>query len=473
LLWVAPGAAAGSGYDIWQESAYRGDVFVFEALSERLQGIFRSLRGQGALSEAHVDAALREVRLALLEADVHFKVVKQLLDRVRVAATGQAVLKSLTPDQAVLRVVRDEMVAVLGGDLAPRVLTSPRPPSVVLMAGLQGSGKTTTVAKLGRWLSARGSHPLLVSTDVNRPAAREQLRTLGAQADQKVHHPLGSADPREILRSALREAGDLGHDFVIVDTAGRLHIDEALMTELQELKTIASPSEVLYVADALTGQDAVRSAEEFHRRIGFTGIVLTKLDGDARGGAALSAAAVTGCPVKFAGVGEKVDGLEPFLPSRMVARILGMGDVLGLIERAEEAADHEKGEELVRKLRRGEFTLEDYRDQMTQLRRMGPLDQVLSMIPGAGSLSGVDVDAGEAEMRRAIAIIDSMTAKERRDSSIINGSRKKRIARGSGSAVEDVNRLLKQFAQARRLMKGLGGGAKAMKRMAARLPHFR
>jgi signal recognition particle subunit SRP54 len=446
---------------------------VFEVLSEKLQGIFRSLRGRGALSEAQVDAALREVRLALLEADVHFRVVKQLIERVRAAATGQEVLKSLTPDQAVLRVVRDEMVALLGGTEPPEVRTAARPPSVVLLAGLQGSGKTTTAAKLGRWLSARGGHPLLVSTDLNRPAAREQLRTVGAQAGQRVHHPDGLADPRDLLRSALGEARALGHDFVLVDTAGRLHIDDALMAELQELKAIAEPSEVLYVADALTGQDAVRSAEEFHRRIGITGIVLTKLDGDARGGAALSAAAVTGCPVKFAGVSEKVNGLEPFQPGRMVARLLGMGDVLGLIERAEEVFDREQGEELVRKVRRGEFTLEDYRDQMGQLRKMGPLDQVLAMLPGMGSLQGVDVNEGEKEMGRAIAIIGSMTPQERRDPSIINGSRKKRIARGSGNAVEDVNRLLKQFVQARKLMKGLGGGGRAMKRMAARLPQFR
>ncbi|HSB60962.1 MAG TPA: signal recognition particle protein [Vicinamibacteria bacterium] len=446
---------------------------MFEALSDRLQGIFRSLRGQGTLSEAHVDAALREIRLALLEADVHFRVAKQLLERVRGRATGQEVLKSLTPDQAVLRIVRDEMVALLGGDEPPRIQTAAKPPSVVLVAGLQGSGKTTSTGKLGRWLASAGRHPLLVSTDVQRPAAREQLRTLGRQAGLPVHHPEVLGEPRSILQSALDEARSLGHDFVLVDTAGRLHVDDELMAELAELKALARPSEVLYVADALTGQDAVRSAEEFHRRIGITGIVLAKLDGDSRGGAALSAAAVTGCPVKFAGVGERVDALEPFHPGRMVSRILGMGDVLGLIARAEETVDHDKAEELARKLRRSEFTLEDYRDQMAQLRKMGPLDQVLSMIPGMGSLKGVDVDAGEREIRRAVAIIDSMTPRERRDPAVINGSRRKRIAKGSGHSVEDVNRLLKQFAQARKLMKGLGGGAKAMKRLAARLPQFR
>jgi signal recognition particle subunit SRP54 len=296
---------------------------------------------------------------------------------------------------------------------------------------------------------------------------------VGEQAGQKVHHPEGLSEPRAILESALGEARAVGHDIVLVDTAGRLHIDDALMSELQDLKTLALPSETLYVADAMTGQDAVRSAEEFHRRVGITGIVLSKLDGDARGGAALSAAAVTGCPVKFAGLGEKVEALEPFDPARMVSRILGMGDVLGLIEKAEAFADREQAEALVQKLRKSEFTLEDYRDQLRQLRKMGPLDQVLQMLPGMGSLKGIDVDAGEREMRRAVAIIDSMTPRERRDPAVLNGSRRKRIAKGSGHAVEDVNRLLKQFVQARKLMKGMSGGAKAMKRFAGRVPQFR
>jgi signal recognition particle subunit SRP54 len=445
---------------------------VFEALSDRLQGIFRSLRGQGSLSEAQVEAALREIRLALLEADVHFRVVKQLLERVRARAAGQEILKSLTPDQAVLRVVRGELVAVLGGDEAPHIQAASRPPSVVLLTGLQGSGKTTTAAKLARWLAAAGHHPLLVSTDVQRPAAREQLLTLGERSGLKVHHP-PAAGARALLESALAEARALGHDFVVVDTAGRLHVDDELMRELAELKQAAAASEVLYVADALTGQDAVRSAEEFERRVGITGIVLTKLDGDSRGGAALSAAAVTGRPVKFAGVGEKLDAFEPFQPSRMVSRLLGMGDVLGLIARVEQSVDRERAEDLARKLRRSDFTLEDYREQLGQLRKLGPLDQVLSMLPGARSLAGVDTEAGEREMRRAIAIIDSMTPRERREPSLVNGSRRKRIARGSGTAVEDVNRLLRQFAQARKLMKGLSGGGKAMQRLAARLPQFR
>jgi signal recognition particle subunit SRP54 len=446
---------------------------LFDTLGDRLQTIFRSLRGQGSLDEGQVDAALREIRLALLEADVHFKVVKKFLEGVRTRAVGQDVLKSLTPDQAVLRIVRDEMVAALGGDEPPRIATAARPPSVVLMTGLQGSGKTTTSAKLARWLAAGGHHPLLVSTDVQRPAAREQLRAYATAAGLKVHHPEGTSTPEALLRSALDEARAVGHDFVLVDTAGRLHVDDALMAELADLQKIAAPSEVLYVADALTGQDAVRSAEEFHKRIGITGIVLTKLDGDSRGGAALSAAAVTGRPVKFAGLGEKVDAFEPFTPSRMVGRLLGLGDVLGLIQKAEEFADQEQAEALFNKMRRSELTLEDYRSQMAQMRKMGSLQDVLGMIPGLGALKGVDVDQGEREIRRAMAIIDSMTPRERREPAVINGSRRKRIAKGSGSTVEDVNRLLKQFAQLKKFTKTMGGGAGAMKRLAGRFPQFR
>ena len=445
---------------------------VFDALSDKLEGVFRTLRGQGSLTPADVEAALREIRLALLEADVHFKVAKQFLDRVREKALGQEVLKSLTPAQAVIRVVRDEMVALLGGEEPARLQTSARLPSVILMAGLQGSGKTTAAAKLAAWLVKSGNHPLLVSTDVYRPAAREQLLSIGTKAGLKVHHPAALSDPAAIVRSALEEARAVGHDFLIVDTAGRLHVDDELMTELQQLKTLAQPSEVLYVADAMTGQDAVRSAEEFHRRIGVTGIVLSKLDGDARGGAALSAAAVTGCPVKFAGVGERVDEFELFHPARMAGRILGMGDVLGLIEKAEQHVDRAKAEEMVRKLRRSEFTLEDYKEQLGQVRKMGSLDQVLAMIPGIGSRAkDVDTAAGEKEIRRHVSIIDSMTLLERREPSVINGSRRKRIAKGSGTTVEDVNRLLKQYVQARKMMKQFGGGGGQMlKKLAARMP---
>ena len=447
---------------------------MFDSLSERLEGVFRSLRAQGTVSEAQVDAAMRDLRLALLEADVHFRVVKDFLERVRSRAVGQEVLKSLTPAQAVLRVVRDEMVELLGGATPAPLKSAPRPPSVVMLTGLQGSGKTTSAAKLARWLARSGRHPMLVSVDVNRPAAREQLLTLGRQAGVAVHHPEAASDARTLVGSALREARAVGHDFVLVDTAGRLHVDEALMDELVELEQLAQPSEVLYVADAMTGQDAVRSASEFARRVGISGLVLTKLDGDARGGAALSAAAVTGRPVKFAGVGEKLEDFEAFQPARMVSRILGMGDVLGLIERVEETVDREQAEAMARRLRRSEFTLEDFREQMRQLRKLGPLEQVISMLPGARSLRGVDSEAGEREMRRSAAIIDSMTPLERREPSSINGSRRRRIASGSGTRVEDVNRLLRQFAQARKLMKNLGGAhGSALKRLAARLPQVR
>jgi len=443
---------------------------MFESLSQRLQDVFRSLRGQGVLNEARVDAALREIRLALLEADVHFKVVKQLLARVREKAIGQEVLKSLTPDQAVLRIVRDELVEVLGGAPAPRLARGSRVPASVLMTGLQGSGKTTTSVKLAAWLSRSGHHPLLVSTDVYRPAAREQLRSYAAQAGLPVHHP-ESDDPLAILRSALTEARSVGHEYLIVDTAGRLHVDDELMQELVELRGVCEPSEVLYVADAMTGQDAVRSAEEFGRRIGMTGIVLSKLDGDARGGAALSAAAVTGCPVRFAGVGEKPADLEPFQPERMVGRVLGAGDVLGLIERAEQAIDHEQAARSLERLRRNEFTLEDYRDQLRQLGKLGSLQQVLEMLPGVGGrIKGVDTERGERELKLAGVIIDSMTLRERRDPGVINGSRRRRIAAGSGTRVEDVNRLLKQFQQARKMMKGMGGGKGKLKRLASMMP---
>jgi signal recognition particle subunit SRP54 len=448
---------------------------VFDALSEKLQGVFRSLRGEGTLKESHVDEALRQIRMALLEADVHFKVVKDFLERVRARAIGQDVLKSLTPGQAVVRVVRDEMIAMLGVAGGGRLQTSSKLPSIVLMTGLQGSGKTTTTAKLARWLQKGGHSALLVSTDVYRPAAREQLKTLALGSGLSVHHPAALDKPEDIVRSAIDEAKARGHEFLLVDTAGRLHIDDELMDELTRLKGLTQPTEILYVADSMTGQDAVRSASEFHRRVGITGVVLTKMDGDARGGAALSTAAVTGCPVKFAGTGEKAEAFEAFDPERMVGRLLGMGDVLGLIERAEEAFDAEQAEKAAQRFLRNEFTLEDFREQITQLRKMGPLDQVLSMIPGLNQsqMKNVDMDAGEREIKRNAAIIDSMTLRERRDPQIINGSRRKRIAKGSGTAVEDVNRLLKQYAQARKMMKSLGGGGKAMKRLASRFAHLR
>jgi signal recognition particle subunit SRP54 len=446
---------------------------VFDSLTQRLQSIFATLRGRGALTEKDVDVALRDVRIALLEADVHFQVVKDFLVKVRAKATGQEVLKSLTPAQAVIRVVRDELVELLGGEAPARLNLAAKPPAVIFMVGLQGSGKTTTTAKLAVWLAAAKHYPLLISTDVYRPAAREQLRILAQQAGLAVHHPEDERSPLELLRLGLGEARSKGHDVLLVDTAGRLHVDDDLMEELRQLTTIAPPSEILFVADAMTGQDAVRSAGEFKRRIGTTGIVLTKLDGDARGGAALSATSVTGCPIKFVGVGEKLEDFEPFHPPRLASRILGMGDILSLIERAEQTVDREKSEELARKMLRSEFTLEDFREQLGQVRKLGPLDRVIGMLPGAGALRGMDAERGEQEIRRSLAILDSMTLVERRDASVINGSRRKRIARGSGTRVEDVNRLMKQYLQMRKMLKGLKGGPASLRRMATQLQHLR
>jgi signal recognition particle subunit SRP54 len=444
---------------------------MFDALSDRLQTALGSLTGRGRVTEEDVDTAMREVRLALLEADVNYKVVKGFVKRVKERAIGTEVIENVNAGQMIVKIVHEELTAILGeGDRTFRYDGSP---AVVMMVGLQGSGKTTSAAKLARWIVRQGRQPMLVAADIHRPAAIDQLKTLGATLSIPVYSAPAGTPVVQIATDALAQARQTGRDVVILDTAGRLHVDDELMAELAELQATAEPSEVLYVADALTGQDAVRSADEFHKKIGITGIVLTKLDGDSRGGAALSAAAVTGRPVKFAGLGEKVEAFEPFEPGRMVSRILGMGDVLGLIARAEETVELEKAEELARKIRRSEFSLEDYRDQMRQLKKMGPLDQVLSMMPGMGSLKGVDVDRGEDEMRRSIAIIDSMTPRERAEPSVINGSRRKRIARGSGNSVQDVNRLLRQFAQTRKLMKGLGSGSKAMKRLAARMPQLR
>jgi signal recognition particle subunit SRP54 len=446
---------------------------VFDTLGDKLQAVFRSLRGKGTLSSSDVEAALREVRLVLLEADVHFQVVKDFLARVRERATGQEVLGSLTPAQSVIRVVRDEMVAMLGGATPHRLATAPRPPTVIVLVGLQGSGKTTSSAKLGAWLAKGGHHPLLVSTDTRRPAAREQLRTLGASVNVPVHHPEGALDPEDLLRSALAETRAVGYDVLVVDTAGRLHVDDELMDELARLQDLASASEILFVGDAMTGQDAVKSASAFKRRFDVTGIILSKLDGDARGGAALSIASVTGVPLKFAGVGERLEDFEAFDAERMVGRILGMGDVLALIERAEQVVDREQAEALALKVRRAQFSLEDYREQLRQVRKMGPLDKILGMIPGAPAMRDVDTEAGEREMRRTLAILDSMTQAERADHSLMNGSRRKRIARGSGTKVEDVNRVVKQYIQTRKMMKSLSGGPKALRRFAGRLGAFR
>jgi signal recognition particle subunit SRP54 len=434
---------------------------MFDSLSTRLQDVFRSLRGEARLSEQTVEAALREIRLALLEADVNFKVVKAFIDRVRDKAVDQEVLRSLTPAQQVVRIVRDEMLALFGdtvGGLPP----SQARPRVILLLGLQGSGKTTTAGKLGRWLAKQGRHPVLVSTDVRRPAAIEQLTVVAKQAGVRVHDPAGDTDPVRRATGALTEARNSGFDVVIVDTAGRLHIDDDLMIELQAIKDAVQPTDLLYVADAMTGQDAIKSAGEFNRRIGVSGVVLTKMDGDARGGAALSVVGVVGVPIAFAGSGERLQDLEPFHPDRVVSRVLGMGDVLSLIEKAEEVVSLEQAENLEEKIRRNEFTLDDFRDQLRAIKKMGPLEQILGMLPGMGNLKQLTANReaiDDRQLGRIEAIISSMTPKERLNHQIINGSRRKRIAKGSGTTVEEVNRLLKQFVQMKKMLKQIGGMA--------------
>ncbi|RMG43803.1 MAG: signal recognition particle protein [Acidobacteria bacterium] len=427
---------------------------VFESLSERLRGVVGRVRGSGRITEKDLDEALREIRVALLEADVAYRVVREFLARVREKSLGQEVLRSLTPGQQVVRIVRDELVRLLGGsDARTPLRTSPHPPSVYMLAGLQGSGKTTTAAKLGRWLAGRGRHPLVAPVDLQRPAAVLQAIQVARQAGVAAFEHDGTGDPVSRAREAVTEARRQGFDVVLLDTAGRLHVDDDLMDELVAIRDAVEPVERLYVADAMTGQDAVRSAAAFHERIGLTGVVLTKLDGDARGGAALSVAAVTGVPVRFAGVGEKTDALEPFDPERMAGRILGMGDVLGLIERAEAAIDREEAKRIERSVRSRQFTLETFRDALRQMRRMGPLQQILGMLPGAALPPGVEVD--EREVVRMEAIIDSMTREERANWRLIDGSRRRRIARGSGTRVQDVNRLLKQFMEMQKMMKRL------------------
>jgi len=439
---------------------------MFDALSSRLQDVFRSIRGEGRLTEETVEAGLREIRMALLEADVNFKVVKAFIDRVRERALDQEVLRSLTPAQQVVRIVRDEMLALFGDAKGGLQATDQRP-RVVLMLGLQGSGKTTTTGKLGRWLTRQGRHPLVVSTDVRRPAAIEQLNVLGRQASVRVHDPKDELDPVTRARGAVTEAKNVGCDVVIVDTAGRLHIDDTLMAELEAIKAAVEPVDLLYVADAMTGQDAIKSAGEFNRRVGVTGVVLSKLDGDARGGAALSVVSVVGVPIAFVGSGERLDDLEAFHPDRVVSRLLGMGDVLSLIEKAEAAIDVGDAQKLEQKLRANEFTLEDFRDQLRTIRKMGPLESILGMIPGMGNIKQLaENKPDEGQLNRIEAIIGSMTPHERRRHDVINGSRRKRIARGSGTSVEEVNRLLKQFVQMRKMLKQLGamqGGGKGMR----------
>jgi signal recognition particle subunit SRP54 len=429
---------------------------MFDALSNRLQDVFQSLKGETRLTPETVEAALREIRLALLEADVNFKVVKAFIDRVRDRAMDQEVLKSLTPSQQVVKIVRDELIALFG-DAKGGLQESSSRPRVILMLGLQGSGKTTTSAKLGRWLAKQGRHPLLVSTDVRRPAAIQQLTVMGEKADVRVHDPAGEMDPVARAKSALAAARNMGQDVVIVDTAGRLHIDDELMHELVAIKEASGPADLLYVADAMTGQDAIKSAGEFNRQVGVTGVVLTKIDGDARGGAALSVVSVVGVPIAFVGAGERIEDLEAFHADRFVSRLLGMGDVLTLIERAEEAIDTQEAEKLEEKIKKGGFSLEDFRDQLKTLRKMGPLEHILGMLPGMGAVKQLkDQKPDERQLRRIEAVINSMTPEERKHAEIIDGSRRKRIARGSGTSVEDVNRLLKQFNEMQRMLKVVG-----------------
>src|SRR5256712_2511429 len=430
---------------------------MLDSLSTRLQAIFDKLGGRGRLSEENIQEALREVRVALLEADVNFKVVRAFVDRVRTRAVGQDVLASLTPAQQVVKVVHRELVELLGGS-GHRLAVASRPPTVIMLMGLQGSGKTTTAAKLARFYTKQGQHPLLAAADTQRPAAMEQLRTLGAQVGVPVTGAPGQT-PLEICRAAREEAAARGLTPLILDTAGRLHIDEALLGELQVIRREVAPHHVLLVVDAMTGQDAVTIADRFNQAVGIDAVILTKLDGDSRGGAALSVRHVTGRPIAFVGVGEKTDALEPFHPDRLASRILGMGDVLSLVEKAQAAVDQAKAEELARRLREDTFSLEDFREQLKQVRQMGPLDQILGMLPFGKMLKGApkDLDGESADLGRFDAIIGSMTPGERRNPEVINGSRRQRIARGSGTSVQDVNRLLKQYAQLRKVMKQFKG----------------
>jgi signal recognition particle subunit SRP54 len=431
---------------------------MFDSLTQRLQGVFKKLSGQTRISEATLNESLREVRMALLEADVHVGVVKELTGAVREKAVGEEVARSLTPGQQVIKIVREELERLLGQGESGDLNLSGKPPNVILMVGLQGSGKTTTTAKLGAWLKKNGRYPYLVPADIYRPAAIEQLVKVATQAGLRVYEHDGSEKPLAIAKAGVLEARRSGFDTVLIDTAGRLHIDETLMDELRGLKAGLDPSEILFVADSMTGQDAVRSAGEFHKALEITGAVLTKLDGDARGGAALSVRHVTGVPIKFVGVGEKVSDLEKFHPDRMVSRILGMGDVLSLIEKAEEAVDEEQARELEKKLAKNQFTLQDFRNQLKMLKKMGPLSSVVSMMPGMSHVKESDIDPKATV--RVVAMIDSMTPRERQYPQLLNASRKRRIARGSGRSVPEINRLLKQFAQMKRMMKSVQSMAK-------------
>ena len=426
---------------------------AFEGLAEKLQGIFKNLRGKGKLSEKDVELAMREIRMALLEADVNYKVVRDFINKIKERAVGSEVLESLTPGQQVVKIVYEEMSRLMGGS-ASKIAAASKPPTVVMVVGLQGSGKTTTCGKLARLLKKQGRRPLLVACDIYRPAAIKQLQVLGEQVEVPVFSMGDKQSPVAIAKAARASAESQGNDLVIIDTAGRLHIDDELMKELEEIKAECRPHEILLVVDAMTGQDAVNVAEVFNSRLGLDGVILTKLDGDTRGGAALSVKAVTGKPVKFAGMGEKLDSLEPFYPDRMASRILGMGDVLTLIEKAQSAVDAKKAAEMERKLRKSEYTLEDFLDQLQQMRSMGPLSQLLEMIPGMGKVKGFKgLELDEKDIKRTEAIVLSMTKEERRNPAILNGSRRKRIAQGSGTSVQDVNKLVKQYEQSLKMIR--------------------
>ncbi|WP_044893795.1 signal recognition particle protein [Bacillus alveayuensis] len=427
---------------------------AFEGLADRLQNVMNKIRGKGKVTEADVKEMMREVRLALLEADVNFKVVKDFIKRVSERAVGQEVLKSLTPGQQVIKVVKEELTALMGGEQS-KIAVSNRPPTVVMMVGLQGAGKTTTTGKLANLLRKKYNRkPLLVAADIYRPAAIKQLETLGKQLNMPVFSLGDQVSPVEIAKQALTKAKEEHHDYVLIDTAGRLHIDEALMDELKQIKEVTKPDEIFLVVDAMTGQDAVNVAQSFNEQLGLTGVILTKLDGDTRGGAALSIKAVTNTPIKFVGMGEKMDALEPFHPERMASRILGMGDVLTLIEKAQAAVDEEKAKELEQKMRTMSFTFDDFLEQLGQVRKMGPLDEIIKMLPGANKIKGLNnIQVDEKQISHVEAIIRSMTKEEKTNPEIINASRKKRIAKGSGTSVQEVNRLLKQFEEMKKMMK--------------------
>ncbi|RZT22969.1 MULTISPECIES: signal recognition particle protein [Fictibacillus] len=431
---------------------------AFEGLADRLQNTLQKIRGKGKVNEADVKEMMREVRLALLEADVNFKVVKDFVKKVSERAVGQEVLKSLTPGQQVVKVVNDELTALMGGEQS-KIAVSNKPPTVIMMVGLQGAGKTTTTGKLANHLRKKQNRkPLLAAADIYRPAAIKQLETLGKQLDFPVHQLGDQVSPVKIAETAIAKAKEEHHDYVLIDTAGRLHIDETLMDELKQVKETAKPDEIFLVVDAMTGQDAVNVAESFNEALGITGVILTKLDGDTRGGAALSIKAVTGLPIKFVGLGEKMDALEPFHPDRMASRILGMGDMLTLIEKAQSSVDEEKARDLQKKMRDMSFTFDDFLDQMGQVRNLGPLDEVLGMLPGANKMKGLkNVQIDEKQIGHVEAIIRSMTLHEREQPEVINASRKRRIAKGSGRSVQEVNRLIKQFEDMKKMMKQMSG----------------